>query len=706
VIARVKAVLEAKVILLVGYSVTHDSVFVRIYHEIRRLLQEQLPPGFAVQSLFHAEDSPIWDTYDIESVIVDDPAEFLADVARALPRPAGKPLLLPDLTQISSAPRLTIDELDRQGQVLNAMLDQVGVADLIEHTDVPLLSADQVRDIEVMRAVYERLAHSFDAPVGSARIWLRQGNLEYARANYGRAEEFYRRSLEIDPDFAEAHHKLHYVLLAQGDRAGALLNYWNAVVREPTLAILPERYIIAGILGDGGLGTVYLAWDLASGPMAVKVLHRAHAQNERALALFRREAEILQQLKHPLVVQLVEVGSFNGNYYIAMEYIKGRSLRELIAEGPLSLEKTFAFISQICDVLRHVHAAGVVHRDLKPSNLLLSDGKVRLIDFGLARPIAVGEPTTFGQVAGTVGHMAPELALGQAGDARTDVYGVGSLCYELLTGRNLNQGAYYPPSELSPGLTSELDMVIEQAREANPEERYPSIDAFCADLYRVVFAQPAFPQAPPSVHIRSRVALAARNITARGWLPLLLSAAVLSVASTFLLAASSCGWQELVSIMRYAAAALVLVVATAGLARPFTATKARRLRAVEVAHYGPLLGMLLGAGCALLVLPTFFWFFKQGRTGPWLLGKAGDAGLFIVIFVSLVFSLATALIVFWLSSQMSELLERMPALASRSRAARAYLATLLAFVLILVAVSVVLPPGSFMGVVASLMACS
>ncbi|HVU04375.1 MAG TPA: protein kinase [Polyangiaceae bacterium] len=213
--------------------------------------------------------------------------------------------------------------------------------------------------------------------------------------------------------------------------------------------LLAERYQVERFLGAGGMGEVYLAKHvLMQKPVAIKVLHREMTAHGEVVQRFEREAVAAGRIDHPNVAAASDFGRLpDGSFYLVLEYVAGRSLRDLIDAGPLPFERALGIGEQVTLALVAAHAAGIVHRDLKPDNVMLvenADGKdhVKVLDFGIAK---LDEPraesgegkalTRIGAVMGTPGYMAPEQALGQAVDARADLYALGVLLYEMVAGR-------------------------------------------------------------------------------------------------------------------------------------------------------------------------------------------------------------------------------------------------------------------------------
>jgi len=253
------------------------------------------------------------------------------------------------------------------------------------------------------------------------------------------------------------------------------------------------RYRIDGHLGEGGMGTVYLAQDVPIGrPVALKVISAQLARDEEFRRRFVREARIAATLEHPHVVPVYEIGEQDGLLFIAMRRVPGRDLRSLVVElGALPPQRVAHLARQVGAALDAAHAAGLVHRDVKPANVLLTgeaeDEHAYLTDFGLSRDVSSDSGlTNTGQWMGTVDYVAPEQLRGEPIDARSDVYAMGCLLFECLTGRvpyvgvlaaKLHQHASAPPpsaTAVRPDLPAEVDAVLARALAKDPNDRYKS----------------------------------------------------------------------------------------------------------------------------------------------------------------------------------------------------------------------------------------
>jgi eukaryotic-like serine/threonine-protein kinase len=269
--------------------------------------------------------------------------------------------------------------------------------------------------------------------------------------------------------------------------------------------IIDGRYKVLSRLGSGGMADVYLAEDQLLGrQLAVKVLHHHFAEDQEFVERFRREASSAAGLSHPNIVAIFDRGEWNGTYYIAMEYVAGRSLKTVVREqGALDPGVAIDIVTQILRAARFAHKRGVIHRDLKPHNVILDEeGRARVTDFGIARAGA-SDMTLTGSIMGTAQYLSPEQAQGHTVSGRSDLYAVGIILYELLTGAvpfdgetavaiAFKQVSAQPraPSELQAGVPPGLDAVVLRALAKDPALRFADADEFIAALQQARLALP------------------------------------------------------------------------------------------------------------------------------------------------------------------------------------------------------------------------
>ena len=259
-------------------------------------------------------------------------------------------------------------------------------------------------------------------------------------------------------------------------------------VADPTIGqVIDGRYRILSKMATGGMATVYVARDQRLDRLvALKIMHRHLAESSEFVERFRREARSAARISHPGVVPIFDQGVFEGRGYLVMELVEGPDMRSYIyANTPLALGAALTFIEQILSALAAAHRSGVIHRDLKPENVLVGpDRNLRIVDFGLARAVAEGTLSSTGSIMGTVAYLAPEVALKGTLDARTDIYAVGIMAFELFTGSvpgdqsnplmvamsRVNEDIP-PPSTIVEWLPTEIDDLVSALTSRDPAER-------------------------------------------------------------------------------------------------------------------------------------------------------------------------------------------------------------------------------------------
>jgi serine/threonine protein kinase len=328
-------------------------------------------------------------------------------------------------------------------------------------------------------------------------------------------------------------------------RAGEIQKAMNQTSSQPTtVSLAPKeppqgsgiigtyldgRYLVRRLIGEGGMGLVYEAEHVEIGRrVAVKILHSAYTRQAEVVARFRSEARAATRIGHPHIIDVFDSGTtVDGNVYFVMEYLDGTDLANLIHRGPLPVERVVRIAREICQALAAAHKAGIIHRDMKPENVFLVDRDgakdfVKVLDFGIAKTLEAiterqGRLTTPGMAMGTPEYMAPEQAAGAPADARADVFAVGAIMYEMLTGRPPHEGntimevlskkASEKPvavETLRPDVPAELARLVVRCLSNSPDERPQSMEALASDLGRLTGPAPR-KSVPISISMTDRV---------------------------------------------------------------------------------------------------------------------------------------------------------------------------------------------------------
>ncbi len=318
-------------------------------------------------------------------------------------------------------------------------------------------------------------------------------------------------------------------------------------MRDPSVGEMLDQFQLTELLARSGMASIFKAVDTATGrTVALKVPHIQFESDVVFWERFRREDEVGQRLHHPNVVEVLATPE-KSRMYMVMEYVEGRSLRALLGRHPLPTAQALDLAKQVCAALVYLHGEGVLHRDIKPENVLVTpEGRVKLLDFGIA-VFASTRRMTWGALSsamGTPDYMAPEQIRGRRGDPRTDVYAVGTMLYEMLTGHlpyeSPNPRALLrakadeeprPPTWYVPGFDPSLEAILLRAIARNPRDRYPSAADLLRDLEDPSAVPPYDPAAAGAGH--------QPHVSRRVLVPVVVAAALAALASLVWLSSRS-----------------------------------------------------------------------------------------------------------------------------------------------------------------------
>lgn len=265
---------------------------------------------------------------------------------------------------------------------------------------------------------------------------------------------------------------------------------------KPTL--IHDRFQIDSLIARGGMATVFKGTDLTLGrTVAIKILSEDLAQDPSFVTRFRLEAQAAASLTHPNIVAVYDTGSDGETHYIVMEYLEGRTLHQILNEdGTVPPEEVASIGADVAQALAEAHEKGIVHRDVKPGNIMISrNGTAKVMDFGIAKAATGGNLTQVGSILGTIAYLSPEQARGEKVDGRSDIYALGALLYQMLTGslalkgdtyvemvHKLNNEVPAPPSEINPGVPRKMDAAVMRSMAKDPKDRYQTGTEMAADL--------------------------------------------------------------------------------------------------------------------------------------------------------------------------------------------------------------------------------
>lgn len=313
---------------------------------------------------------------------------------------------------------------------------------------------------------------------------LKDGNIEWSQGNLDLARVYFDEALRHNPQLTDAYLSLFHLLVEKRDLEDALQVYQDMLEQTPQQAFLPKRYQIRKILGRSDLGVSYCVFDTEENHLVTAtILRRAYAVKEEDLAQF---ADRMGALSSPRISRILGSDRYRGRTYMLSEYVEGQSLRQRLSQGKaLPYAEAMQIATQIAEALEDGHKQGAPHLNLQPTNILLSPEGVKLVNYGFSR--LTSQVRNSGREANgdSVDYVSPEQLAGMEGDERSDIYALGTILYEMLTGHTPGVGSFQYPSEVVLEVTEAVDVLIDHARERYPDRRFISAHEMRREIDRI-----------------------------------------------------------------------------------------------------------------------------------------------------------------------------------------------------------------------------
>jgi serine/threonine protein kinase len=468
--------------LFIGFS-QGDPDFREFYQSLRPTVNNYLPLSRIVQTNTTQDDIKYWSERNAE-IVQMEPLSLLQQLAGTLG------ILASFETSEETLPFST-EERTRREAILLDFSRQLGLGSPVE-------SGAQLRPIANGLATLRQALsdHRKSGTIMSneetsnqdldARLILQEGNVEWAEGNFNSARESFEEAIRRDPDMIDAYVSLHHLLVETGESKQAVDVYQQFVQRDPTRAFIPPRYELLDILGNANAGNSYQCHDKNQNKVVVvTILRRELARKTDDLKRFENEG---RSLDHPQICRFVELGNFHARNYVVTEYVKAQSLREYLNNTPVEdrkISQIFDIVNQIYDVLIFGEAKGIPHLDLRPENVLMTDQGVVLSNYGFSRLAHIIRLSSRAMDRQRTDYEAPEQRADELGDQRSDIYALGTIIYEMLTGRTPGMGVYRTVTEVHPQAEESLDVMIDHARAFDPAKRFQTIAEMKVETQRI-----------------------------------------------------------------------------------------------------------------------------------------------------------------------------------------------------------------------------
>jgi serine/threonine protein kinase len=474
---------RSDILLFLGYTV-NDPELADFYYQLRPQDPMKLPGAYIVGPGVSADYIKYWKQhnaflYSLDAVL------FLQKLAEALKVPVEIPSEKPPLLDVDE--RSQRDRLMARFEYLSSLNVYVETsADLRRrfepHFFIQMRGGQGIPGSESGEGTAAQTAVQRDELASLNK--LKDGNIEWSQGNRDLARVYFEEALRHNPQSADAYLSLFHLLIEKGDMNGALQVYEDMVRQTPPQAFLPERYQIRKILGQSELGVSYCVFDREENRLVtVTILRRTYALKEEDLAQF---ASRMGGLSSPRISRILGFNRHRGRTYMLSEYFEGQSLRERLNGGkPLPYLDAMRIAGQIAEALEDGHRQGIPHLNLQPSNILLGPDGAILVSYGFSRLTPQTGISARLAEGDSYDYLSPEQLAGASGDERSDIYALGTILYEMLTGHPPGVGSFQQPSETVVEVTEAVDVLIDHARERYPDRRFATAGEMNAEIHRI-----------------------------------------------------------------------------------------------------------------------------------------------------------------------------------------------------------------------------
>ncbi len=506
-------------LLFIGFTL-NDPDLMDLYYRLRPQAQDQLPRAFLVGPGYSADYDRYWLEHNA-TLYEAEPQGFILKLAEA----AGFSL---DLT-CEHPPVLKPQERDERDRI-KKVFGQLSRMSVYAESGAELRRFPLHLVIQ-MQVELGNLEMVSEAGKDGALGEHQQGNIEWSLGNLEQARKRFETAIQQDPDLMDARLSLYYLLVEIGNYAEALSVYQQILQQDPGEALLPERYEIRQILGQIDLGVSYCVYDQDQGKLlTITILRRVLAVQEELLAQFDRQ---IRTVESSHIAQYYGFDRFGGNAYILSEYVEGLSLSQELSQGqPLPYKKAMQIAGQVATALEDGHTHGIPHLCLDPANIVLAHEGPKLVNYGFSRLVWQGCTSEKLLEGERSDYLSPEQLKGQLGDERSDIYALGTILYEMLTGHTPGIGKPEAASEIILEATEAVDVLIDHARERYPEQRFAHVKEISTEINRVTLAAM---RGKPSQYLRAGLAWVSRLYERIGtgkelWVTLPVLAALLAIS--------------------------------------------------------------------------------------------------------------------------------------------------------------------------------